>query len=71
MNNEKEYDLRERSYAFFVQLVKFLRKLQQARGFFSLIDQTLRSGTSVGTNIRESKAASSTKEYIRYYQIAL
>lgn len=34
MSNEKEYDLRKRSYAYSVQLVKFLRKLQQARGFF-------------------------------------
>jgi four helix bundle protein len=71
MSDEKEYDLRKRSYAFSVQLVKFLRRLQQAKGFYSLIDQTLRSGTSVGANIIEAKAASSTKDYIRFYQISL
>jgi four helix bundle protein len=71
MDNEKEFDLRKRAYAFSVKLVLFLKKLVMTRGFLSLLDQTLRSGTSIGANIIEAKAASSTKEYIRYYQISL
>lgn len=38
---------------------------------WSLIDQLTRSSTSVGANVFEAKSASSRKDYIRYFEIAL
>ena len=34
-------------------------------------DQLLRSATSIGANIVEAKSASSKRDYIKYYEIAL
>jgi four helix bundle protein len=36
-----------------------------------LADQLLKSGTGVGANLEEAKAASSKREFIRYVEIAL
>ena len=38
---------------------------------YALIDQLLRSGTSIGANIHEAKHAQSTKDFISKYEIAL
>ena len=37
----------------------------------SILDQLLRSGTSVAANLEEAKAASSRREFLRYVQISL
>ena len=36
-----------------------------------LVDQLLKSGTSIGANLEEAKAASSRREFVRYVEIAL
>ena len=36
-----------------------------------MVNQLLRSGTSVGANVIEAKASSTKKELIRFYEIAL
>jgi four helix bundle protein len=36
-----------------------------------IIDQLLKSGTSVGANLEEAKAGSSRREFVRYVEIAL
>ena len=38
---------------------------------YALIDQLLRSGTSIGANIHEAKHAQSTRDFISKYEIAL
>lgn len=38
---------------------------------FKILDQLLRSSTSVGANLEEAKAASSKREFIRMCEIAL
>lgn len=70
MTAEKSSDIRERTYQFSLDLIKFIRSLQKIV-FYSLIDQLLRAGTSIGANVIEAKASSSTKDFIRFYQIAL
>ena len=41
------------------------------RIFFSIFDQLVRSGTSIGANIVEGKSGSSTKDFKNFYTIAL
>jgi four helix bundle protein len=36
-----------------------------------LVEQLLKSATSVGANLEEAKAASSRREFVRYLEIAL
>jgi four helix bundle protein len=71
MDENKEYDLRKRSYAFSVSIVMFVKTLTARRALRPLVDQTLRSGTSIGANIMEAKSACSTKDFMNYHQIAL
>ena len=38
---------------------------------WSIIDQLIRSCTSIGANIVEARASSSKRDYIRFFEIAL
>jgi four helix bundle protein len=63
--------LKERCYQYSIRLVRFIRKLPEKRIYWTLSDQLLRSATSIGANIVEAKSASSKRNFINYYQIAL
>lgn len=39
--------------------------------YWTISDQLMRSATSVGANIIEGKSASSRKDFIKFYEIAL
>jgi four helix bundle protein len=66
-----ENDIRIRTKRFAVRVVKLTNELKTKNIDYPLRDQFLRSGTSVGANVREAKASSSKKELIRFYEIAL
>lgn len=51
--------------------IKFGEKLRQKRGLWPIIDQLVRSTTSVGANVVEAKSSSSRKDYLHYFEIAL
>ncbi len=63
--------LREKSKAFANEMVFLCRKLKQNNVEGALINQLLRSGTSVGANIHEAKYAQGTKDFISKLEIAL
>jgi len=52
-------------------VIKLIRDLPERRVYWSISDQLLRSATSIGANIVEAKSASSKRDYLRYYEIAL
>ncbi len=64
-------DLKVRCYNFSVAIIRFVDKLQVRRLHYSIIDQLIRSSTSIGANIIEAKSASSKKDFIRFYEYAL
>lgn len=64
-------DIRVRTKKFAVRIVKLIQELKTNNVDYPLRDQLLRSGTSIGANVREAKASSSKKELIRFYEIAL
>ena len=64
-------DIRVRTKKFAVRVVKLTNELKTKNIDYPLRDQFLRSGTSIGANVREAKASSSKKELIRFYEIAL
>jgi four helix bundle protein len=63
--------LKVRSYKFAVAVVRFVDGLENHRAQFSIRDQLIRSATSVGANIVEARAASSRRDFLRFYEIAL
>lgn len=64
-------DIKERTKKFAVTIIKLTFELKNKNVDFPLRDQLLRSGTSIGANVREAKASSTKKELIRFYEIAL
>lgn len=69
--SEIKQDIRQRCYYFSLEIIRFIDGLDIKRVYFSLTDQLLRSSTSIGANIVEAKSASSKKDFINFYQIAL
>jgi four helix bundle protein len=68
---EQPYDLKTRSYKFSITMMKFLETLPNQRGYWIISDQLLRATTSIGANIIEARAASSKRDFVRFYEIAL
>lgn len=64
-------DIRIRTKKFAIRVVKLTNEFKSKNIEYPLRDQFLRSGTSIGENVREAKASSSKKELIRFYEIAL
>ena len=62
--------LRDKSFAFAVRILKLGDYLDSIREY-SLKDQIIRSGTSIGANIREGRNAQGPKDMISKFSIAL
>ena len=63
--------LHDKSLRFAVRTVNFYNHLCDNKKEFVISKQILRSGTSIGANIRESKNAESRSDYIHKLSIAL
>lgn len=59
----KTYDLAERTTAFSEKVISFLSSLPRNLINNTLIDQAMRSGTSVGANYMEADTAQSRKDF--------
>lgn len=64
-------ELKYRCYYFSIDVIKFLETLPNKKVYWIIIDQLLRSATSIGANIVEAKSSSSRRDFIRFYEIAL
>lgn len=62
---------KKRCFNFSITLLKLSEELRVKRINWSLLDQIIRSGTSIGANIVEGGNSISKKEFIKYFQIAL
>jgi four helix bundle protein len=64
-------DLNKRCFNYSIKIIQFIRGLPKERIYWVLSDQLVRSATSIGANIFEAKSASSKRDFIKYYEIAL
>ena len=62
---------RDKSKAFAKDIVFLCRQLRESRVEGVLINQLLKSGTSVGANVHEAQYAQGTKDFISKFEIAL
>ncbi len=60
---EKTYDLESRTTEFSGKLITFCRSCPKDIITIPLINQLIRSGTSIGANYREANGASSKKDF--------
>lgn len=61
--NKKEYNLEERTACFGEEVIVFCKSLKQDAISYTLINQIVRSATSVGANYCEANGASSKKDF--------
>jgi len=64
-------ELGERSFDFALRIVKMVRHLNDQKQEYVLAKQILRSGTSIGANLRESVFAQSVADFVSKLSIAL
>ena len=67
---EKQNIIKEKSFLFAIEIVALYKVLAERKEFV-LSKQLLRSGTSIGANIRESEHAQSKADFIHKLSIAL
>jgi four helix bundle protein len=63
-NKNKKYDLLERTASFGENVIDFLKTIQRNELTRPLINQIVRSATSVGANYMEADVAESKKDFI-------
>lgn len=68
---KKDNILHEKSYAFAIRTVKLSQYLTSHKQEYVLSKQVLRSGTSIGALVSESKYAQSTPDFINKLSISL
>lgn len=63
MSNDKKYDLEERTGKFGEEIIDFARSVNKDIVNMPLIQQIVKSGTSVGANYCEADGAESKKDF--------
>jgi four helix bundle protein len=73
LNNNATFKqaFKKRCFLFSLAILQIAAQLRKDRNNWILIDQLIRSATSVGANIVEGGNSTSKKECINYFQIAL
>ena len=66
----KDNVVMDKSFVFAVKIVKLVKTIQDQKKEFLITKQLLRSGTSVGANIREGNNAESKADFIHKMSIA-
>jgi four helix bundle protein len=70
--SDKPQDISERAFEFAVRVVKLCQVLEEKPGVSrTLANQLLRSGTSVGANLEESKGGQSRADFLSKVSISL
>ena len=67
----KDNTIQDKSLSFAVRIVKLCRYIRKEKQEYELASQLLRSGTSIGANISESKNAQSRNDFVNKLNIAL
>jgi four helix bundle protein len=69
MRNDKENIIVEKSFKFALKIVLYCETLEENKKFV-ISRQLLRSGTSIGANVREAQNAESKADFIHKIKIA-
>lgn len=64
LQTDRKYDLEERTALFGESVIRLCRKIKQDNIISPIINQLVRSATSVGANYMEANGASSKKDFV-------
>ncbi|MEK7200983.1 MAG: four helix bundle protein [Patescibacteria group bacterium] len=64
IQTDKKYDLEERTAKFGESVIKLCRNIKQDNITAPIINQLIRSSTSIGANYMEANGASSKKDFV-------
>lgn len=67
---EKENVILKKSFDFALSIIEFAEKLEEAKKYV-ISNQLLKSGTSIGANVREAQSAESRLDFIHKMKIAM
>lgn len=70
MKPQQPFDIYPRTFDFGVRIIKLVNHLPRTIAGSEIARQLLRSGTSVGANIREAGSAESHKDFVHKIAIA-
>lgn len=70
-NSKLKMELKERTYRYSIQRVKFLDGLPKDSSTQTIANQLLRSATSIGANIVEAQASSSKRDFTNFFSHSL
>jgi len=59
----------DKTFQFAVSILQFVKKLQESRNFV-IANQLLKSGTSIGANVREAQNSESLADFIHKFKIS-
>lgn len=62
--NSKQYDLEERTLKFGKRMIRLCKALPRNTINIKLVDQGIRSGTSLGANYREANETETKKDFV-------
>ncbi|HOU75630.1 MAG TPA: four helix bundle protein [Candidatus Dojkabacteria bacterium] len=62
--------IQERTFKFAIKIFYFCKYIREDKNEFILSEQLLRSGTSIGANVREAQNAESKMDFIHKLNIA-
>lgn len=69
MRNDKENIIVNKAFQFAIQIVAFCEELENNKKYV-IARQLLKSGTSIGANVREAQNAESKNDFIHKFKIA-
>ena len=70
-NSKFKSDLLGRCYSFSLCIINLSEQLPNKRSANIILNQLVRSATSIGANLVEGRAASSRLEFKKFYEISL
>ena len=68
---QKIYNIKHRAFQFSKDILLFVSEIKFEKIFYSVLEQLVRSATSIGANLVEAKAGASKKDFLNFYVIAL
>lgn len=69
--SELRIDILDRSLNFSVRIIKMADSLPKTPAGYAISSQVIRSGTSIGANLREAQSASSRRDFTNCVNISL
>lgn len=69
--NQFKQEFKKRCFDFSINILKLAQILRDDRNNWILLDQLVRSATSIGANVVEGGNSTSKREFINYFQISL